>query len=131
MKLSRCRPLILLLSSSTQNNRNAPVAQLDRVSDYESEGRWFESIRACQNTKVIRKGGFVIFCVRVTNHQACMYEPLHAVQWHYGPVLWLTRIPGIKADSIPAAPDPLRTPLTLPSKTGVYLFKESKGLADK
>src|SRR5262249_24706433 len=28
--------------------RNAPVAQLDRASDYESEGRTFESFRARQ-----------------------------------------------------------------------------------
>ena len=27
----------------------APVAQLDRVSDSDSEGRWFESSRAYQN----------------------------------------------------------------------------------
>ena len=28
----------------------APVAQLDRVSDSDSEGRWFESSRAYQKT---------------------------------------------------------------------------------
>ena len=31
------------------NTRSAPVAQLDRVSDYESEGREFESLPAHQN----------------------------------------------------------------------------------
>ena len=30
------------------NTRSAPVAQLDRVSDYESEGREFESLPAHQ-----------------------------------------------------------------------------------
>ena len=29
-------------------NRDAPVAQLDRVSDSDSEGHWFESSRAYQ-----------------------------------------------------------------------------------
>ena len=30
--------------------KNAPVAQLDRASDSDSEGRWFESSRARQKT---------------------------------------------------------------------------------
>jgi hypothetical protein len=32
------------------DSENAPVAQLDRASDYESEGRTFESFRARQLT---------------------------------------------------------------------------------
>ena len=37
----------------------APVAQLDRVSDSDSEGRWFESSRAYQNPPHICEVGFV------------------------------------------------------------------------
>ncbi len=33
------------LQQCTRAKRNAPVAQLDRASDYESEGRGFESLR--------------------------------------------------------------------------------------
>lgn len=33
----------------------APVAQLERVADYESVGWGFESLRACQNFKEIRE----------------------------------------------------------------------------
>ena len=32
--------------------RQAPVAQLDRVFDYESKGRGFESLLACQRKDV-------------------------------------------------------------------------------
>lgn len=32
---------------------NAPVAQLDRVSDYESEGWGFDSLQACHNRSVM------------------------------------------------------------------------------
>ena len=35
--------------------KNAPVAQLDRASDYESEGRTFESFRARQISPSRRK----------------------------------------------------------------------------
>ena len=34
---------------------DAPVAQLDRASDYESEGRTFESFRARHFSQVLRK----------------------------------------------------------------------------
>ncbi len=34
---------------NVKTNRNVPVAQLDRVSDYESEGRGFDSLRAHHN----------------------------------------------------------------------------------
>ena len=37
---------MLLYSSSLQKLLNALVAQLDRVSDYESEGQGFESLLA-------------------------------------------------------------------------------------
>ena len=39
----------------------APVAQLDRVSDYESEGREFESLPARQNTICLFADGVFIF----------------------------------------------------------------------
>ena len=39
---------MLLYSSSLQKLPDALVAQLDRVSDYESEGQGFESLRARQ-----------------------------------------------------------------------------------
>src|ERR1700747_1480041 len=39
------RPSVDLLGSRFMR-KNAPVAQLDRASDYESEGRTFESFRA-------------------------------------------------------------------------------------
>ena len=35
---------------------HAPVAQLDRVSDSDSEGRWFESSRAYQMNPLNRNG---------------------------------------------------------------------------
>ena len=37
----------------------APVAQLDRAPDFESVGRGFESLRACQ--VLIKKGAFLGF----------------------------------------------------------------------
>ena len=36
----------------------APVAQLDRVSDSDSEGRWFESSRAYQKSRMRKRSGF-------------------------------------------------------------------------
>ena len=40
--------------------QRAPVAQLDRASDYESEGRTFESFRVRQQSPLLEKGaGFV------------------------------------------------------------------------
>ena len=39
-------------------HKHAPVAQLDRVSDYESEGRRFESSRARQISTRPFEGGF-------------------------------------------------------------------------
>ena len=41
------------------NSINAPVAQLDRVSDSDSEGRRFESCRAYQN-KTVRLDGLIL-----------------------------------------------------------------------
>ena len=43
--------------------RYAPIAQLDRVTDYESVGRGFESLSAYQKTTQFRKvlGGFSLF----------------------------------------------------------------------
>ena len=49
---------MLLYSSSLQKLLNALVAQLDRVSDYESEGQGFESLSAHQNRMVTRPSGF-------------------------------------------------------------------------
>ena len=40
--------------------RDAPVAQLDRVSDYESEGREFESLPARQKNPVTQVAGFFV-----------------------------------------------------------------------
>ncbi len=37
------------------NNFNAPVAQLDRASDSDSEGRWFDSSRAYQKNTICLK----------------------------------------------------------------------------
>ena len=39
-------PVILPNSQSIQDGLSAPVAQLDRASDFESAGRRFESCRA-------------------------------------------------------------------------------------
>ena len=36
----------------SERSRNAPLAQLDRVSGYGPEGRGFESLKACQNTEI-------------------------------------------------------------------------------
>ena len=36
------------------SSKDAPVAQLDRVSDYESEGQVFESLRAHHHSKSSR-----------------------------------------------------------------------------
>ncbi len=43
---------------------HAPIAQLDRVTDYESVGRGFESLSAYQKNTQNRKilGVFLIFC---------------------------------------------------------------------
>ena len=41
------------------NTRSAPVAQLDRVSDYESEGREFESLPAHQDHLLNGKWSFL------------------------------------------------------------------------
>ena len=43
------------------NTRSAPVAQLDRVSDYESEGREFESLPAHQGNLLNGKLPFLFY----------------------------------------------------------------------
>src|SRR5437016_4528426 len=40
--------------SEKDMRNNAPVAQLDRASDFESEGREFESLRARQSYQYVR-----------------------------------------------------------------------------
>ena len=52
--------IIKLFFLGQADHKDALVAQLDRVSDYESEGRGFESLRArqkrgCCKTKVLRQ----------------------------------------------------------------------------
>ena len=48
---------------AVQKNPSAPVAQLDRVSDYESEGREFESLPARHRKKDTHSGIlFSIYC---------------------------------------------------------------------
>ena len=63
----------------TALQRNAPVAQLDRASDYESEGRTFESFRA-RHFSTVRSGytgyaavipRFVLECFRCTKGWRC------------------------------------------------------------
>ncbi len=44
--------------------RNALVAQLDRVFDYESKGQGFESLRARQTTDTAFAVSFVFLCDR-------------------------------------------------------------------
>ena len=44
-----------------QSLRHAPVAQLDRVTDYESVGRGFESLPAYQNIGYPFRGGRCFF----------------------------------------------------------------------
>ena len=41
--------------------RHAPIAQLDRVTDYESVGRGFESLSAYQKTRY--PNGYLVFCL--------------------------------------------------------------------
>ena len=43
---------------AVQKNPYAPVAQLDRVSDYESEGREFESLPARHRKRVSANGTY-------------------------------------------------------------------------
>ena len=43
-------------------NQYAPVAQLDRVSDYESEGHRFESCRACQKKRLAMQAASFCSC---------------------------------------------------------------------
>ena len=45
------------------NTRSAPVAQLDRVSDYESEGREFESLPAHQEPVTQKMSQALFFVV--------------------------------------------------------------------
>ena len=55
--------------------RHAPIAQLDRVTDYESVGRGFESLSAYQKTRC--PFGYLVFCLYRKG-----LEPLNArVQW--------------------------------------------------
>lgn len=42
--------------------KRAPLAQLDRVSDYGSEGWGFESLRACQI--LLASISWLFFCVK-------------------------------------------------------------------
>ena len=49
--------------SLTCFKNQAPVAQLDRVPGYEPGGRRFESVRARQNTKPSKFGGFFVLHV--------------------------------------------------------------------
>ena len=53
----------------------APVAQLDRVSDYESEGREFESLPARQNT-ICRFAGGVFLCLEEMNFDNCVTDTM-------------------------------------------------------
>ena len=48
-------------TATAVTNNNAPVAQLDRASDYGSEGLGFESLRACYSFRAIsqRNAGYL------------------------------------------------------------------------
>ena len=74
------------------NDINAPVAQLDRVSDSDSEGRWFESSRAYQYQSLIcpvDKSGFLKINIKNDSHKRVVFggdnrdrtdDLLHAMQ---------------------------------------------------
>ena len=49
----------MIIYPSVKRNTHAPVAQLDRVTDYESVGQGFESLPAYQKNQIpIRVSGF-------------------------------------------------------------------------
>ena len=54
------------------NTRSAPVAQLDRVSDYESEGREFESLPAHQGNLLNGKLPFFVFIFTISLDNPCI-----------------------------------------------------------
>ena len=70
------------------NNTNAPVAQLDRVSDSDSEGRWFDSSRAYQKRSNFCLPKVTSFFIQAAglayHHDAVVYiiSPFGAVSHH-------------------------------------------------
>ena len=51
----------MIIYPGVKRNAHAPVAQLDRVTDYESVGQGFESLPAYQKIQIpIRVSGFVV-----------------------------------------------------------------------
>ena len=65
---------MLLYSSSLQKLLNALVAQLDRVSDYESEGQGFESLQARQTCgEWMTHRGFFLYRRKEVPHCETMY----------------------------------------------------------
>ena len=58
----------------------APVAQLDRVSDYESEGREFESLPARQVEREYSSKRSRSCCIRLLNHFDWVLSYLYPIQ---------------------------------------------------
>ena len=62
----------------------APVAQLDRASDYESEGRAFESLRAHQLNPAVHRGVFLWARANVAGRKT-QTAPISAPsRWEHG-----------------------------------------------
>ena len=59
----------VLLYPSARETRYAPIAQLDRVTDYESVGRGFESLSAYQKYQIpFQVSGIFIYVDGDSNH---------------------------------------------------------------
>ena len=58
----------------------APVAQLDRVPDYESGGRTFESCQARHTNKGPRNSGAFLFVLCALAVRTCLFDKLCSKQ---------------------------------------------------
>ena len=61
---------------------NAPVAQLDRASDYESEGRAFESLRVRHLSFITRQKGYTVRSGLAGDTDRHGFESLYEIRVH-------------------------------------------------
>ena len=65
----------MLIYKSCLRDQHAAVAQLDRVFDYESKGRGFESLQPYQNKSTCYAGALIFFKTAMLRAPATQAEP--------------------------------------------------------
>ena len=93
-------------ASISESQGHAPIAQLDRVTDYESVGRGFESLSAYQKSRY--PFGCLDFCFAVGSRTIKCECPVD-IRWiparrnpHYNIMSPFRRVPSLKTVDLPA-----------------------------